>query len=220
MTSPLGTSRVSASFTGSKSGITQSLDASVTDWSMGKEGTFNVPKFKFSTSFKIPFDGGCADIAASASGEMIVKEKTYRLKEASFQFTCKGLVSLVLAINMEHETLGGSSIFTEFRVDYSTDGINKLSGSAVFEYNREFSESLAGRDFDKNVTVRIEVEFELRIGRESEADFSFGGSFDADRVSGEIGCEWESSNSDFRCSGELRLNPSWAGVYRRTWNIL
>jgi hypothetical protein len=220
MTSPLGASDISASFASSSSGITQDLAASVTDWSMGKEGTFNVPEFKFSTSFTIPFDGGCADIAASASGEMIVKEMTYRLKEASFQFTCKGLVSLVLAINMEHEILGGSSVFTEFRVDYSTDGINKLSGSAVFEYQREFSETFAGRDFDKNVTVRIEVEFELRIGRESEADFSFGGSFDADRVSGEIGCEWESSNKDFRCSGELRLNPSWAGVYRRTWNIL
>ena len=220
MTSPLGASDISASFAGSSSVITQDLTASVTDWSMGKEGTFNVPEFKFSTSFTIPFDGGCADIAASASGEMIVKEMTYRLEEASFQFTCKGLVSLVLAINMEHEILGGSSVFTEFRVDYSTVGIDKLSGSAVFEYNREFSESLAGRDFDKNVTVRIEVEFELRIGRESEADFSFGGSFDADRVSGEIGCEWESSNKDFRCSGELRLNPSWAGVYRRTWNIL
>ena len=220
MTSPLGASDISASFAGSSSGITQDLTASVTDWSMGKEGTFNVPEFKFSTSFKIPFDGGCADIAASASGEMIVKEMTYRLKEASFQFTCKGLVSLVLAINMEHEIMGGSSIFTEFRVDYSTDGINKLSGSALFEYSREFSETFAGNDFDRNVRIDIEVEFELRIGRESEADFSFGGSFDADRVSGEIGCEWESSNKDFRCSGELRLNPSWAGVYRRTWNIL
>ena len=220
MTSPLGASDISASFAGSSSGITLDLTASVTDWSMGKEGTFNVPEFKFSTSFKIPFDGGCADIAASASGEMIVKEMTYRLEEASFQFTCKGLVSLVLAINMEHEILGGSSVFTEFRVDYSTDGINKLSGSAVFEYQREFSETFAGRDFDKNVTVRIEVEFELRIGRESEADFSFGGSFDADRVSGEIGCEWESSNKDFRCGGELRLNPSWAGVYHYDWNIL
>lgn len=221
MTSPLGASDISASFAGSSSGITQDLAASVTDWSMGKEGTFNVPTFEFSTSFTIPFDGGCADIAASASGEMIVKKKTYRLEEASFRFTCDGLKSLVLAINMEHEIKGGASISTEFRIDYSSlFGTKKLSGSAAFEYEREFSETFAGRDFDRNVTVGIEVEFELRVGSESQADFSFGGSFDADRVSGDIGCEWESSNMDFRCSGELRLNPSWAGVYRRTWNIL
>lgn len=221
MTSPLGASDISASFASSSSGITQDLTASVTDWSMGREGTFNVPTFEFSTSFTIPFDGGCADISASASGELIVKKKTYRLEEASFRFTCEGLESLVLAINMEHEKIGGVSIFTEFRVDYSSrNGIKKLAGSAAFEYKREFSETLAGRDFDKDVTVRIEVEFELVVGKESSAGFSFGGSFDADRVSGDIGCEWESSNMDFRCSGELRLNPSWAGVYRRTWNIL
>ena len=221
MTSPLGASDISASFAGSSSGITQDLAASVTDWSMGREGTFNVPTFEFSTSFTIPFDGGCADIAASASGEMIVKKKTYRLEEASFRFTCDGLESLVLAINMEHEIKGGASIFTELRVDYSSqNGIKKLSGSAAFEYKREFSETLAGRDFDKDVTVRIEVEFELVVGKESSAGFSFGGSFDADRVSGDIGCDWESSDMDFRCSGELRLNPSWAGVYRRTWDIL
>ena len=152
---------------------------------------------------------------------MIVKKKTYRLEEASFRFTCEGLESLVLAINMEHEIKGGASIFTEFRIDYSSqNGIKKLSGSAAFEYKREFSETLAGRDFDKSVTVRIEVEFELVVGKESSARFSFDGSFDADRVSGDIGCDWESSDMDFRCSGELRLNPSWAGVYRRTWDIL
>ena len=221
MTSPLGASDISASFASSSSGITQDLTASVTDWSMGREGTFNVPTFEFSTSFTIPFDGGCADIAASASGEMIVKKKTYRLEEASFRFTCEGLESLVLAINMEHEIKGGASIFTELRVDYSSrNGIEKLSGSAAFEYKREFSETFDGRDFDKDVTVRIEVEFELVVGKESSAGFSFGGSFDADRVSGDIGCDWESSDMDFRCSGELRLNPSWAGVYRRTWDIL
>lgn len=223
MTSPLGTSDVSASFAGSESGMTQNLDASVTDWSMGRDGTFNVPTFEFNTSFSIPFDGGCANIAASASGEMIVKKKTYRLEEASFRFTCEGLESLVLAIDMEHVIKGGTSTFTDLRISYlesPTTGVKTLSGSTTFEYDRDFSEKLYGRDFDRSITVLIEVDFSLRIGMESAAEFSFGGSFDADRVSGSVGCEWRSSGMDFTCSGELRLNPSWAGVYYRDWNVL
>jgi hypothetical protein len=37
-------------------------------------------------------------------------------------------------------------------------------------------------------------------------------------VSGSFGCVYQHSDSDdFGCAGQLRLNPSWAGVYRAQW---
>lgn len=225
MTSALGTADVSANFAGSSSGIAQDLTASVTNWSMGKTGTFDVPKFQFSTSFSIPFGGGCADVSASASGEMLVKSKTYRLKEASFRFTCQGIESLVLAIDMEHVKTGGGSIFADFRVAYrniNAPGLKfrGLMGAAAFEYQKSKSWELADKDWERNITIRIGVEFRLALSNSSSADFFFGGSFEADRVSGSLGCKWASSGMDFRCDGKLRLNPRHAGVYEKTWGDL
>ena len=48
-----------------------------------------------------------------------------------------------------------------------------------------------------------------------------GGYFDADRVSGAIGCVFQiTPDDDFECGGQLRLDPSWAGVYHFEWGDL
>ncbi|MFM8862723.1 MAG: hypothetical protein ACKOIA_09780 [Acidimicrobiia bacterium] len=222
MNAPFGNADVSADFSVKASGISQDLSASVTDWSMGRKGTLEVPQFKFSTSFSIPFDGSCAEISASATGKLVVKSKTYELKEASFRFACRWLDRLVLAIDMEHDKTGGGTAVAEFRLKYGRIGwfSNGLSGGATFEYDRSKSWELYGQTFGRSITIRIEVGFSLIVGNENKADFGFGGSFSADRVSGSLGCEWTSSGKDFRCNGELRLNPSWAGIYYKTWGDL
>lgn len=44
------------------------------------------------------------------------------------------------------------------------------------------------------------------------------GYFDADRVSGDIGCTFEAAPStDFTCGGDIRINPSFAGVWHYDW---
>jgi hypothetical protein len=47
--------------------------------------------------------------------------------------------------------------------------------------------------------------------------FKFEGDFEADRVSGKIGGKIDAGGKDFTVGGELRLNPSWAGVYHFDW---
>ena len=39
-------------------------------------------------------------------------------------------------------------------------------------------------------------------------------------VSGAVGCSMDPGGADFTCGGELRLNPSWAGVYHFNWGDL
>jgi hypothetical protein len=221
MVSDLGNADVTSDFVGNASGISQTLGASVTDWKMGRAGTMEVPQFTFSTSFSIPFDGGCADFSAAASGQMKVKKKTYNLKDASFRLTCNGLQSLSIAIDMEHVKHGGGSIFQEFRLAYAnSNGTRTLAGGTKFEYGRRGTWTLAGSKFSRGITITIYVNFSLSVGNENAADFAFGGGFDADRVSGSLGCSWTSDEMDFRCGGTLRLNPSWAGIYRKDWGDL
>ena len=221
MQSALGDADVSSSFVANSSGMSQSLSASVTNWSMGRADTMEIPEFNFTTSISLPSSGGCADFSASASGSMKVKSKTYTIKDASFRLTCNGLQSLTLAINMEHTSSGGAVLTTEFRLNYSkTSSQTSLAGGASFGYQKYGSWSLYGSTFSRHISINIYANFSLVVGSESSAAFSFGGGFNADRVSGSLDCLWTSTSSDFRCSGSLRLNPSWAGIYHKTWGDL
>lgn len=223
MQSVLGTSNVSANFSGSSSGISQELSAAVTNWSLGRAGTLTVPKFAFSTSFTIPFDGACAEMSASATGEMLVKSKTYRLKAATFTLDCRGLKAMLLSIDMQHVMTGGGTLTSEFRLFYSSgkySGGKQLVGGAGFEYVRNKSWELADKTFERDIKISISAGFLLYLSDPGNADFQFSGAFDADRVSGSLGCKWSTDGMDFRCNGNLRLNPRWAGVYDKTWGDL
>jgi hypothetical protein len=223
MQSVLGTSNVSANLSGSSSGISQELSASVTNWSLGRAGTLTVPKFAFTTSFTIPFDGGCAEMSASATGEMLVKSKTYRLKIATFTLDCRGLKGMTLSIDMQHVMAGGGTLTSEFRLVYVNSkygGGKSLMGAAGFEYVRNKSWELADKTFERDIKISISAGFRLLLSDPGNADFQFSGSFSADRVSGSLGCMWATNGMDFRCNGELRLNPRWAGIYNKTWGDL
>jgi hypothetical protein len=70
------------------------------------------------------------------------------------------------------------------------------------------------------VTISIDMSVSVNTDDPESSGFSFGGSFDADRVSGDVECELPAGSSDFDCLGKLRLNPSWAGVYHANWSGL
>ena len=162
-------------------------------------------------------------MSASATGEMLVKSKTYRLKAATFTLDCRGLKAMLLSIDMQHVMAGGGTLTSEFRLGYSSgkySGGKQLVGAAGFEYVRNKSWELGGKTFERDIKISISAGFRLLLSDPGNADFLFSGSFDADRVSGSLGCKWSSNGLDFRCDGELRLNPSWAGIYKKTWGDL
>ena len=70
------------------------------------------------------------------------------------------------------------------------------------------------------MTITIGMSVTVNPTTPSASGFEFWGDFDADRVSGDVDCELPPGSSDFSCSGKLRLNPSWAGVYHHTWSGL
>lgn len=225
MTSTLGKADVSAQFTANSWGLTQTLKVSVTDWAMGKAGTMDIPEFNFKTDITIPFSGNCGNFSASAYGKMVVQKKTYNLTDASFSFKCGRLDRLTLAIKMEHQKATGGTATEEFRLNYGaikmgSNSLYKLEGGAKFSYRRSGSWELYGQTFSRDIQISIYVDFFLFVDSPWTASFDFGGRFDAERVSGSIDCEWKSDGNDFSCRGDLRLNPSWADVYYKSWSGL
>ena len=67
--------------------------------------------------------------------------------------------------------------------------------------------------------VNVNFTFSITVDPKNPSYFGidFSGAFEADRVSGEIDCSMNPGKEDFKCGGELRLNPSWAGVYHFNW---
>lgn len=227
MRSDLGTADVVSDFVANGTAITQSFAASVTDWRLAS-ADFQVPTFTFNTSATIPTSGGCLDMSALAKGTLKVKSTEYNLTEASFRLTCNGLQSLVLSIDYLHSPkwnpgVLGTKQFTFRFVNMQPFG-KFLSGSTDLSYKRGFSKRYCGavtcKTFDRNVTVGINMSFSMNTANPGGGSFAFGGEFSADRVSGAIGCAWDGDGKAFTCGGQLRLNPSWAGVYRFTWGDL
>ena len=221
MTSGMGNMDVTSNFAASSDQITQSLDASMTDWSWKKSGTVNLKSFNFSTSSSFPMNSGCASFSTNANGVMEVGSTQYTLEGANFAFNCNGVQSLYLMVTYAHtmKWSGGQS-YASLELSYPYNGQKVLYGDASFKYERTFSKKYKGTRFKRGVDVSFDMQLTLDPGNPQNAAFSFRGDFDADRVSGAIGCSMDVGNADFTCGGELRINPSWAGVYRESWGDL
>ncbi len=223
MDSGMGSMDVESDFATTSTGMRQSLDASLTNWTWGKSGTVALPRFHFATSANIPFSGGCASFSSAADGTLIVGGRTLTLQAASISLNCNGVQQLHLDVSYAHTAKwNGVSSTARLRLDYPTviNGTKYLDGEVDFAYKRHFSKKYKGRTFSRDVSVEITFGLTVNPQRPSDSGFDFLGRFDADRVSGAVGCSMDPGAKDFTCGGELRLNPSWAGVYHFNWGDL
>jgi hypothetical protein len=200
--------------------MTQTLNASLTDWGWKKSGTIDLKVFTFNTSSDIPLQGGCASFNTAAQGQLTVGSRDYTLEGAQFNVNCNGIQKLYLKVLYEHKVKwNGVNAKAYFELDYPKV-INKKSylyGDVGFSYKRYFSKKYGIRTFSRHVRVAFDMSLTLDPGNPAGAGFSFEGDFDADRVSGAIGCSMDPGGADFTCGGRLRLNPSWAGIYHHNW---
>lgn len=231
MTSGMGDMDVSADFTVDGSGMSQTLEADLTNWGWQKNGkkklgkikidtgSVDLTKFHFKTSSNV--DGTCASFSSDADGTLKLGSSTYTLEGASFSFDCNGVNKLYLKISYDHvSSWNNATVTSTFELNYPYNGKQVLYGAAGFSYTRHFSDKYKDRTFSKDVSVSINMSLTLDTKDPGSSSLAFSGSFDADRVSGDISCDATNGWGDFTCSGELRLNPSWAGVYHSNWDGL
>ena len=218
MTSGMGNMKVTSNFERNSTGMRQSLDAELTDWAWRKSDTVDLKVFKFKTATDIPLNGGCASFSTAASGSLEVGSRAFTLVGANFDFKCDKITKLYLNVLYEHGLKWNPGVNAKSSLELNyPDNDGDLSGDVDFEYERHFSKKYKNKHFTRDVTVSFKMEFQLDPGRPDAASFSFRGDFDADRVSGAVGCSMDKGAADFTCGGELRLNPSWAGVYHFDW---
>ena len=82
---------------------------------------------------------------------------------------------------------------------------------------RRISKHVQGRTFERHMTIGMVFGLSIYTNPGGSTYYGYigaGGYFHADRLSGGFGCSYGSEHSDFSCLGTVRINPSWAGVYR------
>lgn len=221
MTSGMGDMDVTSNFSAGGGNVTQSIDASMKNWGWKKSGTVDLKVFNFSQSSTFPADTKCASFSTSANGQLTVGSKDLTLEGANFAFDCNGVKSLYLKVNYEHTAKwSGAKRQSYLELSYPYNGKNVLYGDAGFKFERTVSKKYKGRTFHRGVDISFDMQLTVDPGNPQNAAFSFRGDFDADRVSGAIGCSMDEGGADFTCGGRLRLNPSWAGIYHVEWGDL
>ncbi|CAK0762033.1 hypothetical protein CCP3SC1_360038 [Gammaproteobacteria bacterium] len=211
-----------------------------------ESNSFYFTDFYFSaTSNHIPA-GGETTFTAAVGGTLVMKKTTYTLQEASIKIVGSSITEFKINIYIKHqnshtETYEGwllialdsdGGTFQELTKGRNDNGwhlaetskpyATAFLGSITLQKTRGFSRKFSGRTFSREVTIGLT--FGVSIYQPSahanyETYIGAGGYFDADRVSGEFGCTYASEATDFSCLGTIRVNPSWAGVYRHTWEI-
>lgn len=221
MTSGMGDMDVTSNFSASGGNITQSLDASLKNWGWKKAKTVDLKVFNFSQSSTFPADTKCASFTVAASGQLTLGSKDIVLQDSGFSFDCNGVKTLNLNVTYTHTAKWSGAKFDSYlQLSYPYNDQKVLYGDAGFSYNRTVSKKIEGVRFRRDVTVSFDMQLTVDATTPSNSAFSFKGNFDADRVSGAIGCSIDGDGADFTCGGTLRLNPKNAGVARVDWGDL
>lgn len=225
MDSKMGDALVNSDFAVNSSGMSQTLELNLTNWAWGKKGSVNLKTFHFKTSSNIPTSGGCAEFKTKADGLLTIGSVTYRLNNAQFEVNCRGVTLLDLSVEFSHKikwngTTAKETFTLHYPYGFGSIGNKTLYGEATFAYSRPLSEKVAGRTFSANVKVSIDFQAWINTVKPQDSSFEFIGYFEAGRVSGDIDCTMDGFNNDFGCEGDVRYNPSWAGVYHKHWDLM
>lgn len=219
MTSGMGDMSVASGFVAGTSGVTQTLDATLTDWNWSSVNV-DIESLHFATSTTIPSTtSGCASFSGSADGSIRIGGSSITIADgSSIEVSCKGVQKLYIDITYTHKNSIGTKT-EELILQYPKriNGVDYFYGETDFSFNRTFSEKFGTRTFNKNVQISIGMSVTVNPTNPTASGFGFSGSFSADRVSGSLGCNLPPASTDFSCSGRIRVNPSWAGIYHRTW---
>ncbi len=200
----------------------------------GESNTFLVNSFSFHYDVTTPTIG-CTTIDAQAAMSVTMGSTTYSLNNVHVVVTCATLTTFEFSVTVSHVQKWNNVTKTgTFSVAwYGTPGTFRpkfanpiryqtgFFGTVDLSAGRTFSKKYKGRTFHRDVTIGIgfgATVYQPRANAQYQGGAGAVGYFDADRVSGDIGCGI--LGSDFSCEGEMRLNPSWAGVYHFTWGGL
>lgn len=220
MDSDMGSMQIATEFKSSKDQVVQKLDATLSDWNWSKRGTVDLRKFQFSTSAVIPTSGGCAEFDAKAKGTLSMGSRNFDLRFAEIEITCKGIKKINFNVIYDH-VIKWNGVTTKstliFKYPMLQNGRTYFYGATTFSYERHFSKKYQGKTFSRDVSVNFGMELMVDVKAPQKSGFHFEGDFEADRVSGKIGGGMDPGGKDFTVGGELRLNPSWAGVYHFDW---
>ena len=225
------------------------ITATGADLAAGSED-FYLQSFGFTWSSTVPATG-CSTIDVAVSGTAVMGNESYDLQDAEIGIACSTLTKFVFDLQVSHtpgfsNDGGGVTQTVTMEVNWFGDGtdspyqqtfgskgqftgpsfayVDGFFGSVDLSYKRSFSEKYEDKTFSKDIEVGIGFNlavFQATSGAAWTVDVGAMGYFEADRVSGDIDCDFEATPStDFTCSGKIRVNPSWAGVYHHTWNNL
>lgn len=221
LASEMGNMDVKSDFSYKDSNITQNLSASLKNWSWGKSNVLDIPTFTFNASTSYTAITKCASFSAEADGQLKIGSSTYQILDSSFAFKCDKVTKLHIMVITGHKIKwNNSSAGAEFLLDYNPKA-SQITGSATFQYERDINEMIESKRFKKTVGITVTMNAFLDLKNQDNSKLFFGGSFNADRVSGSVGCEITPDFSDFTCAGTLRVNPSnSAKMYRFDWGDL
>ncbi|MEI7438234.1 MAG: hypothetical protein WCK20_01005 [Thermoleophilia bacterium] len=205
-----------------------------------KTASFEITAFRVTTKYEVP-ETGCSTISGGIGGTLVMKKTTYTLHDASMKLVCGKMTEFKLAIDIEHEASpteiytgrlylaldGDGGTFTELTQGHNGNGYQLAStdkqfgkallGTLDMSKTRRISKHVQGRTFERHMTIGMVFGLSIYTNPGGSTYYGYigaGGYFHADRLSGGFGCSYGSEHSDFSCLGTVRINPSWAGVYR------
>lgn len=204
----------------------------------GESPEFKLISLGFSTDITTK-KSSCTTVDVDLTGSVEVEGITYTLDEGRLIFCGEDVTTFEMKITVSHTAVstdvsatasGQLTIaWTDTPGSLTTAGGSTITyasgyfGQVILSETRGFSEKLDGKTFSK--TVKISIGFGIAVFQPDvddayTFDLGIGGSVEADRVSGDLGCAWIDASNDFVCSVRLRLNPSWAGIYHHDWTNL
>lgn len=202
----------------------------------GGTSKFHLQAFSFSASKDTP-SWGCTTLDVDATGSATIENNTYTLKDAHLTLSCSTVTSFKFAVEFSHyEKWKKQTLTADLTIAWSgvpgtfkgPEGSVRYQqgyfGAVDLSQQRTFSKKYKGRTFHRGVKIGLGfgvAVYQPSAGAAWVSDIGAAGYFDADRVSGIIGCVFQlTPGTDMNCGGKLRLNPSWAGVYHFDWNDL
>lgn len=202
---------------------------------------FEFTSFSFSTTVDAPATG-CTDVTASAAGTLVMGNMTYSINDITLAFSCSTMTEFTFSVSVVHTPTftGKSETFTLDIAWYGTItdwaprfgptgefwgpqfvGLSGFFGSIDMSESRTFSDWYNGKTFSESVTLGLAFYVAVYTPLDGGTDAAVGamGYFAADRISGDISCEFNVyPQTDFTCGGTIKVNPPNAGKYSYKWS--
>ena len=202
----------------------------------GSVSTVRFNQFSASAAVAATDATSCIDITFSTHATWVLQGVERSINDFSFIIHCQKLKNFNFSMSVGHDIPNGGYIRGTLSMRWLSPGTlpvvvtlpwndsftiyGGLYGGVDLEYLRDFSHGYTdswgqNETFSRSVTVGIGLSTGLVQWSPGQTTFSpfveVGGWLTADRVAGNVYCDWLSSNDDFSCYASLRWNPENAG---------